>query len=92
MFIAPPLLGGSPQIIARDVDSNIAPSPDGKHIAYARFNDPEVGKFQYLEANPDGTEEKVIASGPIQNGRQSLSWSPDGTHMALVNYGDLVDA
>ena len=62
-------LGGSPQIIARDVDSNIASSPDGKHIAYARFNDPEVGKFQLLEANPDGSEEKMIASGPVENGR-----------------------
>src|SRR6204780_2344770 len=80
-------LGGSPQIIARDVDSNIASSPDGKHIAYARFNDPEVGKFQFLEANPDGSEEKVIASGPVENGRQSLSWSPDGARLALVNYG-----
>ena len=84
-----PALGGSPQIIARDVDSNIASSPDGKHIAYARFNDPEVGKFQFLEANPDGSEEKMIASGPVENGRQSLSWSPDGAHMALVNYGDI---
>ena len=78
-------LGGSLQIIARDVDSNIASSPDGKHIAYERFNDPEVGKFQLLEANPDGSEEKIIASGPVENGRKSLSWSPDGAHMALVN-------
>jgi serine/threonine protein kinase len=82
-------LGGSPQIIARDVDSNIASSPDGKHIAYERFNDPEVGKFQLLEANPDGSEEKVIASGPVENGRQSLSWSPDGAHLALVNWGNI---
>jgi eukaryotic-like serine/threonine-protein kinase len=84
-----PALGGSPQIIARDVDSNIASSPDGKHIAYARFNDPEVGKFQLLEANPDGSGEKMIASGPVENGRMSLSWSPDGAHMALVNYGGI---
>ena len=82
-------LGGSPQIIARDVDSNIASSPDGKHIAFARFNDPEVGKFQLLEANPDGSEEKVIASGPVESGRQSLSWSPDGAHLALVNWGNI---
>ena len=82
-------LGGSPQIIARDVDSNIASSPDGKHIAYERFNDPEVGKFQLLEANPDGSEEKVIASGPVENGRQSVSWSPDGAHLALVNWGNI---
>ena len=84
-----PALGGSPQIIARDVDSNIASSPDGKHIAYARFNDPEVGKFQLLQANPDGSDEKVIASGPVENGRQSLSWSPDGAHLAMANFGNI---
>jgi eukaryotic-like serine/threonine-protein kinase len=85
-------LGGSPQIIARDVDSNVASSPDGKHIAYERFNDPEVGKFQLLEANPDGSEEKIVASGPVENGRQSLSWSPDGAHLALVNWGNIPTA
>ena len=88
-----PALGGSPQIIARDVDSypTSLPRPDGKHIAYARFNDPEVGKFSIPGSESRRhRRESEIASGPaIQNGRQSLSWSPDGTHMALVNYGDL---
>ena len=31
-----PVLGGTPQTIARDVDSNVTFSPDGQHIAYVR--------------------------------------------------------
>ena len=82
-----PALGGSPQVVARDVDSEIASSPDGKHIAYERFNDPEVGKYNLIEANPDGSDEKVLASGPAESGFQSLSWSPDGAHLALSYWG-----
>ena len=29
-----PVLGGNPQIIVRDIDTNGAFSPDGKHVAY----------------------------------------------------------
>jgi predicted Ser/Thr protein kinase len=50
-----PALGGTPEILARDVDSNVALSPDGQVIAYERFNDPEVGKYQLLQANADGS-------------------------------------
>ena len=53
-----PVLGGSPQIVVRDTDSDTGFSPDGKRIAYERGNDPEVGKFQLLMANADGTTRK----------------------------------
>ena len=62
-FYRAPVLGGTPKVIAHDVDTNITFSPDGKRIAYARANDPEVGKFQLLTANPDGSDEKMIAGG-----------------------------
>jgi Tol biopolymer transport system component/predicted Ser/Thr protein kinase len=77
-----PLLGGTPQIIGRDIDSNITFSPDGKRMAYARFNDPEPGKWRLLTANSNGSDEKVllIAPGPI--GPRSVAWSPDGKHLA----------
>jgi eukaryotic-like serine/threonine-protein kinase len=79
-----PALGGIPQIILRDVDSNSAFSPDGKHIAYVRGNDPETGKYQLLVANTDGTDEKAIVSGPIGAEHLFLAWSPDGKRMALA--------
>jgi len=80
-----PVLGGNPQIIAHDIDSNAAFSPDGMHIAYERANDPEVGKFQLLVANADGTEEKMIAGGPVGSFRRSLAWSPDSKRIALAD-------
>ncbi|MGE5726439.1 MAG: protein kinase domain-containing protein, partial [Acidobacteriota bacterium] len=46
-----PVLGGTPQIIVKDVDTGITFSPDGSHIAYCRANDPEIGKYRLLSAN-----------------------------------------
>src|ERR1700751_4662972 len=37
-----PVLGGAPQVVAKDVDSNVSFSPDGSLITYVRQNDPEV--------------------------------------------------
>ncbi len=77
-----PALGGTPQIIVRDLDSNATFSPDGKHIAYERGNDPEVGKFQILTANSDGTDEKTITAGPVGSEDFFVAWSPDGKRIA----------
>jgi len=80
-----PVLGGNPQIVARDIDSNAGFSPDGKRIAYERGNDPEVGKFQLLVANADGTGEKMIAGGPMASLHRYVAWSPDGKRLALTD-------
>ncbi len=82
-----PALGGVPQIAGRDIDTNIAFSPDGKRIAYERLNDPEVGKYQLLEANADGTGETMIAEGPVSSAGLFLSWSPDGERLGVVGSG-----
>ncbi len=58
-----PVLGGTPQTIARDVDSDVAFSPDGQHIAYTRENDPDVGKYRLLMASMDGSGERVLQIG-----------------------------
>src|SRR5580704_10480866 len=80
-----PALGGTPEILARDVDSNVALSPDGQIMAYERFNDPDVGKYQLLQANADGSGEKILANGPVALGRRQLSWSPDGKRIASAD-------
>ena len=53
-----PLLGGTPQVISKDVDTNVAISPDGTRIVFARANDPEVDKWRLIEAAADGSNEQ----------------------------------
>jgi serine/threonine protein kinase len=84
-----PVLGGSPQRILRDVDSELTFSPDGHHMAYLRINDPEVGKYRLLTANLDGSDETpleiVAVDGPALP--FSASWSPDGKRIAYAIIG-----
>jgi Tol biopolymer transport system component len=79
------VLGGNPRIVVRDTDSDTGFSPDGKRIAYERGNDPEVGKFQLLMANADGTNEKMVAGGPIGSLHRFVALSPDGRRFALTD-------
>jgi serine/threonine protein kinase len=80
-----PVLGGTPQLLVRDVDAGPAISPDGKRMAYIRANDPEVGKYRLLSSNLDGSDEQIlqITLLPIPD---NLSWSPDGARIALISY------
>jgi Tol biopolymer transport system component len=78
-----PVLGGTPQIVVRDIDSGIAFSPDGKRIAYTRANDPEVGKYRLLSADLSGADEKILQIAPDADMPRHLAWSPDGQQLAL---------
>ena len=77
------VLGGAPQMIVADVDSNVAFSPGGKRIAYMRGNDPIVNEFRLLSAAPDGSDEKVLYKGSLsETDLRALAWSPDGKEIA----------
>ncbi len=77
------VLGGTPQLIVKDVDSDITFSPDGKRMAYMRGNDPEIGQFRLLSAALDGSDEKILFKGPISDATlRNLTWSPDGKGIA----------
>jgi eukaryotic-like serine/threonine-protein kinase len=70
-----PVLGGTPQTVVRDIDSDDAFSPDGQRIAYIRHNDPEVYKYRILTASLEGNEEKVLLIGSqASEVPQSLAW------------------
>jgi eukaryotic-like serine/threonine-protein kinase len=89
-FYRAPVLGGTPKIVAHDVDTTITFSPDGKRVAYARANDPEVGKWHILTANPDGSDEKSIFEGPARGVPQFIQWMPDGKKIiaSVIQLGD----
>ena len=80
LFVTP-VLGGSPQQIARDVDSLPAFSPDGTKLAFAR-GIPGKGTDIVL-LNKDGSNEKVIKSITGQTPR-TLDWSADGKTIAYA--------
>jgi len=70
-----PVLGGTPQMVLRNIHGDIAFSPDGQRIAYFRENEPEVGKYRILAASLEGNEEKVLLIGSAASELiQSLAW------------------
>jgi serine/threonine protein kinase/dipeptidyl aminopeptidase/acylaminoacyl peptidase len=80
-----PVLGGTPQLLLRDVDAGPAFSPDGKRMAYIRGNDPEAGKYRLLSSNLDGSDEKILQIAPLPM-PDTLSWSSDGMRIAFISY------
>ena len=77
-----PILGGTPHLVVRDVDSAFAFSPDGARIAYTRANDPETGKWRLLTAKLDGSDEQVLRIFPLDYLPRWITWSPDGKKLA----------
>ena len=79
-----PVLGGTPEKLVTDIDSNITFSPDGRQIAYLRDNNPEAGKQRLLVLPVNGGDEKILYSGPISGGFRDPAWSPDGKTIACM--------
>ena len=81
-----PILGGTPQTVVQNIDSDITFSPEGQHIAYVRQNDPEVGKYRIFTASLEGNGETVVQLGSISERPSSLAWSPRGNQIFYSQY------
>ena len=77
-----PVLGGTPQVIVKNVDSRITFSPDGQRFGFIRGMSPDAGKFRVLTANGDGTSESTFADGRMSAYPAAVAWSPDGKQIA----------
>ena len=76
-----PLLGGTPQKLISDLDSNISFSPDGQRFAFMRYDNPERGKYQLIIRMVEGGDEKVLSGGPTSDALYQPAWSPDGKNI-----------
>lgn len=75
-----PSLGGTPQLVLRDIWGSPAISPDGKQILVKRYDLP-TKTDELIIANSDGSGEKVLAKFPPGNeaGDSIMSAAPSWT-------------
>jgi eukaryotic-like serine/threonine-protein kinase len=84
-----PVLGGTAERLAEDVDSNVTFSPDGHRVAFMRYDNPDEGKYRLIVRSLDRNEEKVLTSGDSRQNLYNPSWSPDGkTILCVVSHPD----
>jgi serine/threonine protein kinase len=81
-----PVLGGTPHLVIKDVDSPIAFSPDGQRFAYLR-QDHDSPSFDLILVHSDGSpdhalfKEKILPGG---NNQYTPAWSPDGKTIVIA--------
>jgi len=79
-----PVLGGTPQKLITDIDTNITFSPDGHSLAYAVMNNPELGKLRIVTYSLDSGESKTLVAGTMNQRLSGPAWSPDGKTIVCV--------
>src|SRR5271170_5298956 len=78
-----PMLGGTPRLLIKDVDSPITFSPDGQNFAFLR-EDHDSPTFELIVAkadgSPDRTQDRTLFKDVTLEGAGDYSpaWSPDG--------------
>ena len=78
-----PALGGTLRRVAKQVDSPVTLSPDGRQLAFERDSN-ERRKSLLIVANEDGTGEREISERKDTDGFEGLAWSPQGRSIAAV--------
>ena len=79
-----PVLGGTPQKLVTDVDTNITFSPDGRSLAYMVNNNPEFGKFRLVTYAIETGEGKTLVVGSADQLLWDPAWSPDGRKIVCI--------
>jgi serine/threonine protein kinase len=78
-----PVLGGAPQKLVTDIDSNISFSPDGKRFAYLLGNNPKPGEYRLIIRSVESSDEKTLIQGPLSEFVDNVAWSPDGKSIVM---------
>jgi serine/threonine protein kinase len=79
-----PVLGGQPQKLVTDIDSNISFSPDGQRFAYLLANNPKAGEFRLIIHSLASGEEKTLVTGALKELQIDLAWSPTGKTIVIA--------
>src|SRR6266404_7013695 len=78
ILYAAPVLGGTPHVVSRDVDTPITFSPDGQHFAFLREKH-DTSFWDLVVAKSDGSEERpLFREKSLLSDSLAPTWSPDG--------------
>jgi eukaryotic-like serine/threonine-protein kinase len=78
-----PVLGGTPRLLIKDVDSPITFSPDGKRFAYLREHH-DTPNFDLFVVNSDGTPDRTLFSNTVlATDSDTPVWLPDGKTIVI---------
>jgi eukaryotic-like serine/threonine-protein kinase len=78
-----PVLGGTPKVLVKDIDSPISFSPDGQRFVFLRELH-DSPNWDMLIAKADGTiERSVFTNKTVVSDSFVPSWSPDGKTILL---------
>jgi len=77
-----PVLGGTPQMLLRNISSNIAFSPAGRHIGFIRWLQTEDARYRIVMSSLEGNKEEILYTGALAERFNELGWSPKGDEIA----------
>ncbi len=78
-----PMLGGTPRLLVRDVDSPITFSPDGKRFAYLREHH-DTPNFDLFLVNSDGSPDRTLMSNTMLATDSDVPvWLPTGKTIVI---------
>src|SRR5580692_4917977 len=78
-----PMLGGTPRLLIRDVDSPITFSPDGKRFAYLRQHH-DTPNFDLFLVNSDGTPDRALLTNTMMPTDSDVPvWLPTGKTIVI---------
>ncbi|HVT04927.1 MAG TPA: protein kinase [Thermoanaerobaculia bacterium] len=76
-----PVLGGTPQVIFRDLHNRISISRDGRFVAFAK-QDRRAGETKLFIVGSDGNGMRIVSQRKLPDAFGAVSWSPDGKTIA----------
>jgi serine/threonine protein kinase len=78
ILYAAPVLGGTPHVVVRDVDSPVTFSPDGQRFAFLREKH-DSPYWDLIVMKSDGSDERqLFKDRTILSDSYTAAWSPDG--------------
>jgi eukaryotic-like serine/threonine-protein kinase len=84
-----PILGGTPELLSKDIDSRATIAPDSRQYAFVR-DDYNKGTSTIMVANADGSNERALAVFRMPDRVMQPAWSPDGSAIVAIQRAKLV--